>query len=352
MKAGFSTSVVLHILILGAGLVSLSAPKTLEVADVEALPVDIVPIEEITQIQKGEKQAPVAEKPAPKPTEKPAEVPDAQTIGDNKVDLNEVPLPAERPRDVKTAAAVEPTPKPEPKPLPVPKPEPKVEQKPEPAPVPATEVKPQPVPKQEVTPDPVAEAIETASAVAAADPVLPNDVPVPTERPTPQAATAKTPERQDSEKPAQKKVAQAKTEEKSVEDEVAALLNQEKAKGGGAKRSTKEAALGGKKTTGGSPLSQNEMDALRGQIQKCWNIPSGALDPSELRVSIQFKLDRSGNVDGSPEIVSGGGSTGIARTSAEAARRAVMRCAPYNLPAEKYDAWADVLVNFDPVDMF
>ena len=33
-------------------------------------------------------------------------------------------------------------------------------------------------------------------------------------------------------------------------------------------------------------------------------------------------------------------------------RRAVSRCAPYNLPAEKYDAWADVIVNFDPSEMF
>ena len=63
----------------------------------------------------------------------------------------------------------------------------------------------------------------------------------------------------------------------SIEDEIAAVLNKEKAKGGGAKRSTQEAALGGKKTTG-AKLSQGEMDALRGQLSSCWNLPAGMED--------------------------------------------------------------------------
>ena len=40
------------------------------------------------------------------------------------------------------------------------------------------------------------------------------------------------------------------------------------------------------------------------------------------------------------------------RAAADAARRAVMRCAPYNAPADKYEAWADVQFNFDPSQMF
>ena len=36
----------------------------------------------------------------------------------------------------------------------------------------------------------------------------------------------------------------------------------------------------------------------------------------------------------------------------EAAVRAVRRCAPYSLPAEKYDTWKDVTFNFDPSQMF
>jgi len=69
-------------------------------------------------------------------------------------------------------------------------------------------------------------------------------------------------------------------------------------------------------------------------------------------VSVQFKLDRNGALDGSPQVIRGGGGGGVERAAAEAARRAVARCAPYNLPADKYDAWADVIVNFDPSEMF
>jgi colicin import membrane protein len=65
-----------------------------------------------------------------------------------------------------------------------------------------------------------------------------------------------------------------------------------------------------------------------------------------------MRLTPTGEVEGRPEIVEGGGASGIERAMADSARRAVMRCAPYNLPAEKYETWADVTVNFDPTDMF
>jgi hypothetical protein len=42
------------------------------------------------------------------------------------------------------------------------------------------------------------------------------------------------------------------------------------------------------------------------------------------------------------------------RAADESARRAILICGQrgYNLPAEKYDAWRDVVVNFDPSEMF
>src|SRR5690606_11549174 len=141
------------------------------------------------------------------------------------------------------------------------------------------------------------------------------------------------------------------SESEQLLDQVAALLNKEEASGGGAKRSSQEAALGGDRTTTGEKLTQSEMDALRGQIQRCWNVPAGAADAENLKVSLKFRLDPSGAVEGNPVIIDGGGS-GIARAAAESARRAILQCAPYNLPAEKYSAWADVIVHFDPTDMF
>jgi outer membrane biosynthesis protein TonB len=350
MKAGLTTSVILHATLLGFGMFSLSAPKAFEVSDVEALPVEIV---SITQIQQGDKKAPLAEKPAPLPTKKPALVPDAQKIGENDVDTDKPVTPEARPKPVETAAAPPPSPEPTPKPADLPKPEPVKQPDPKQTPVPATEVTPQPQPKQDVKPDPVAETIVADNAEAEAV-KLPENAPSPDARPQPpKAETAKAPDRKNSEKPAEKQAAKPKSDEKEFNaDEVAALLNKEKASGGGARRSTEQAALGGDRTTSGSKLSQSEIDALRGQVQKCWNIPAGAVDAENLRVSVQFKLDRSGALEGSPEIISGGGSGGVERAAAEAARRAVARCAPYNLPADKYDAWADVIVNFDPSEMF
>jgi colicin import membrane protein len=404
MKAGLTTSVILHAAVLGFGLLTLSAPAPLEVADVEALPVDIVPIEEITQIQQGEKTAKPAEKAAPKPTERPDIVPEATKVGEAMVDSDTAPTPEPKPTEVKTAAVPPPSPKPTekptpkqvdaPKPVPAPAtevapvpeprqpvepepvkkaeltPEPVRQPEPKPEPVKQPEPKPQPAktepvatPKPAETPDPVAEAI-TAEATPAAQPAeqqvnLPQNAPAPAARPRPQekaaaeAQTAKTNDRKASEKPAQESASNQKSDEKQFDaNEIAALLDKQKPSGGGAKRSSQQASLGGERTTGGSKLSQSEMDALRGQVQRCWNIPAGAMDGGNLRVSVKFKLDRAGALEGSPEIVSGGGSSGVERAAAEAARRAVSRCAPYNLPADKYDAWADVIVNFDPSEMY
>jgi colicin import membrane protein len=354
MKAGLTTSIALHAALLGFGLFTLSAPRAFEVADIEALPVDIVPIEAMTQVQMGDRKAPIAETPAPLPTEKPAIVPNAEKIGDNEVDTETTATPAPRPKPVEAAAEPAPAPTPVPKPAEA-KPEPAPVQPPEPEPqaVAATEVTPQPQPRQEVKPDPVTETIVAENTEAEAV-KLPETAPSPQAKPQPpKAQTAKTPERKAVEKPVQEAAATPKSEAKEFNaDEVAALLNKEKASGGGARRSQEQAALGGTRNDPGQKLSQSEMDALRGQIQRCWNIPAGATDAESLKVSVQFRLDRSGALEGAAEIISGGGSGGVERAAAEAARRAVARCSPYNLPADKYETWAEVIVHFDPSEMF
>ena len=93
MKAGLSSSVLLHGVLLVLAIVSLSAPSAMQVASVEAMPIDIIPIEELTQIQAGAKDAPKTEKAAPKPTNRPDEVADAQKTGENKQDLKNDPVP-------------------------------------------------------------------------------------------------------------------------------------------------------------------------------------------------------------------------------------------------------------------
>lgn len=341
MKGSLATSTLLHAAVLGFALSSYTAPRTLEVADVEAFPVSIVPVEELTQIQQGEKTAPVAESSAPLPTTRPELVQDAQKVGDNDIDLNSAPAAEPSPREVVSEAP------PEPADNPAPAPEPEIA---EPAPVEAAEPAPVPEPTPapapaevaalpaDPTPDPVAEAIAEAAPAEPQFAALPSAGPVPQARPAPP-------------KPAASQTASSKQSDFNA-DEVAALLNKQDAQGGGARRSTETAALGGTRTTRGNTLSQSEMDALRGQIQRNWNIIPGMADGGDVRVTVTMSLDPSGNIVGQPQVQASGGSDAVRRTLAGSARRAVLKSQPYQLPAAKYDSWSNVIVNFDPSQMF
>lgn len=352
MKAGLTTSLALHAVVIGFGLVSLSSPRPLEVAAVESFPIDIVPIEEISQSVQGDRQAPVAETPTPTPTLREEVVENAQQIGDNTVDLTNAPTPDPRPRPVETASAPAPVPEPTP-PTPEPQPEPTPAPQPEPEPVPTTEVAPEPQLPLEVVPDPVPETA-VAEAPQADATNLPANAPTPQARPQPpQAQTARTPERREPERQRQperqQQTASSETDNRDLEDQVAALLNRERASGGGAQRSTEQAALGGRQTTG-AKLSQSEEDAIRRQLISCWNVPVGAVGASDLRTTVRFKLDPSGTLEGQPAVEKSSGD----RVFDDSTLRAIRVCNQrgFQLPADKYDTWSEVVINFDPRDMF
>lgn len=372
MKGSLATSTLLHIAVLGFALSSFTAPKTLEVENVESFPVSIVPIEEITQIQQGEKTAPLAEKAAPIPTARPDPVPDAENVGENAVDLKPVKAAKPSPKEVVSEAppkpAEKPAPQPEPEPkAPAPEPvkvtEPKPAEKPAPKPVPEKPDEPAPAaekpaePKSEPVevaalpaesaPDPVAEAISEAAPAEPEFTALPSAGPVPQARPEP--PRPETPKA--AAKPAASESASTKESDFNA-DAVAALLNKQDAAGGGAKRSTETAALGGTQTTRGNTLSQSEMDALRGQIQKYWSIIPGMADGGDVRVIVKMRLDLSGNIVGQPDVTATGGSAATRGTLSGSARRAVLQAQPFQLPKEKFDSWSEVIVNFDPSQMF
>lgn len=374
MKTSLGTSFVLHSAALAFALVSLGSPAPMEVAPVEAMPVDIVPVESITQIQEGDKKAPKAEKSAPTPTKKPTNVPDAQNTGDNSVDLKSAPVPVERP--VKTESAMAP-PKVD-KPLPeTAKENNEVKEvvKEETAPKPVeTASLPQPKPEiQQPTPKPPEPTPAPPEAKVEEAP-LPSSVPLPAARPKPEPPkeqakpVEKPPEKpvekktdtKTAEKPADKKVAEKKQETTKTTkagesdfnpDEIENLLNKQASPSSGAKSSTQTAALGGKKTTGGNTLSQSEMDALRGQIQENWSSFAGIQGLEGMIIRVTFSLDQQGNIVGQPQVSSTGGSDTARRTMEGNARRAVLKSQPFTgLPADKYDSWSEVAVNFDPSD--
>lgn len=400
MRGNLVASAILHGVVLVWAMVSIGAPASFEVADVEALPVDIIPVESITQTQQGDEKATMKEKAAPIPTNKPTKVENAENVGDNEIDLKTPPTPEKRPQNVETAAAPEKVEKVLPKQDDVAN-EIKEIQKEVQETTAATEVAAKAEPKQEVTPDPKPEVDpkpdpkpvvdakpeskptetkpETEAATAeTAEEALPENVPVPVKKPkvepkktedvkpetkpdetktasteTAKSQTAKTPDRTDDKK---KKQETAKSKSSKNSDfnanDISALLNKVDAKAGGAKGSTEEASLGTKKTTGGSKLSQSEMDALRGQIENNWSVIAGIEGAEGVQVKVTMRLDESGDIIGEPEVTASGGSDTARRTLEGSALRAVMKSRPFkNLPRDKYDAWSEVVVNFDPSEL-
>ena len=377
MRTGLTSSVILHAVALAFGLFTLSSPPAMPASDVESVAVDIVPMEAIAQTLQGDKKAVMHDKPAPVPTKRPDVVPNAQKVGENTVDTDKPVTDEAKPKPVEKTSAPPPAPTPTEKPAveDVPKPQEK------PKPTPATEVAPTPTPKEEVKPEPVKqtepkppakEATPTpdktaaiqkeevkpdavAEAISQDQPTdeakLPNSAPAPEARPKPQpqpaqAESAKAPDRKDAEKPVKEASSKKKSDEKQFNaDEITALLDKQKPSGGGAKRSTQQASLGGEKDQG-QKLSKSEQGALEDQLGSCWTLPVGLEGSENFTVVIRFNLNASGKLEGRPTVEK---SSGNPQFDASAVR-AVQKCdvAGLQVPAGKQDIWSDIRVNFDP----
>lgn len=372
LKRSLVASAVLHALLLGWALVKLGTPQEFNMANSEAMPVELVPISDITQIQQGDKEAPKKDKSAPVPTKRPDTVKDAENIGDNDVDLKSAPKPIEKPSNTEAAAAPKPTEKPTPEPEDKPnevkdvvKEETDVaEQKPELKPEPTPEPTPTPPKPEEQKPE------EKPAEQAPDEQALPQDVPVPAPKPVPEKPKE---EKKPEEKPKEEKTAEAKKDTTSDKkkadkkqekaksqasqksdfnaDEIANLLNKTDAAGTGAKRSTGEKTFGGKKTTGGETLSQSELDGLRGQIAKQWTFTAGLEGADEVVIELKFSLDEAGNLIGEIDASVSGGPPSTQMALLSAAKRAIRKALPFQgLPPEKYDNWKDVSVQMTAAD--
>lgn len=101
-------------------------------------------------------------------------------------------------------------------------------------------------------------------------------------------------------------------------------------------------------------LTISEEDALRRQIEQCWNVPTGARGIQDMVVTIHVVMNRDRTVK-TAEIVQT--STSLSdpfyRSVAESALRAVLnpKCSPFQLPDDKYDLWNDITMSFNPKDV-
>lgn len=103
----------------------------------------------------------------------------------------------------------------------------------------------------------------------------------------------------------------------------------------------------------GQNLSISEIDLVRQQIARCWNLPAGAKDAHEMVVDISMLMNPDGTVSSAKiENQAQMAFDPFFRAMAESALTAVLRCSPLKLPPEKYENWKEMSLQFNPKEMF
>ena len=300
MRTGLIVSGTVHAALIAWGVFSLTSPAPLDASSIEQIPVDFIDLGDETRLLKGLRTAALVE-----------DVPPAA----EKVVEEPPPLPKPEPVPEPTP----PLPTPEPDPLPLPQPPPPEPPPPEPTPPP-----PSPTPDPGAPPPPD----ETVAAP-------PKDMPIPRIRPPipPKPAVAAKP-----------------AEPSDPLKDVQAVLDKQRLEQLAALEPADQQPTLGAPTGTAAQMTVNELNALKERLAQCWSPPIGWTDPAEVRVVLMLDLNMDGTVAGVPEVLESPQGQ-YSNAAPESAIRAVHKCDPYILPAEKYDAWKQVKITFDPRDM-
>lgn len=246
----------------------------------------------------------------------------------------EPPPPSVAPEQGSTqdaAPAPEPEPAPEPVPVP-PKPQPKpTPPKPVAKPVPA---KPKPAPPKK----------EVAKVAPKPKPAPPKkSAPKPTPAKPKATATPSKPAAKASAKPATKAPARASGQGKADKPK-GSLLGNDFLKGIDTSAEAPRKPPTPAPAAAMGPAQKSALDAeLRRQLKPHWRPPSGA-DADRLVTLLEVRLDKSGALIGTPEVIDQLGVTASnrpqAKLHAERAIQAVKLASPFrNMPPEFYDQW-------------
>jgi hypothetical protein len=301
---------------------------------IQDIAVDIVSPSELTKLKAGmtdaKDDAPLARQEEPKP--KP------------------VPAPP-KPEEVTPAAPPPPPPQAKPEEQTKPK-EAEKPKEPEPKKEPPKEAKAKPEPKKELPKEAEAKP-EPKPAEAAKKPEAKPEPKVAEKEPEPK----KRPEKKKAEsKPRPKPSLKAETKRDFNTDRISALLN--KMPDAGSEPQTEEHVpeeprrpVRGQSNGTQLTMSINEIDALRARIAQCWNPPPGGLGADAIIVKLRLRLNEDGSLVGYPTVANIGSSP-FFQAAADSAVRAVFQCQPYSLPSEKYAVWRDMILTFDPRQMY
>ncbi len=287
-------SILLHVLVFGWGLMSFST-KAYVMPEEDTVAVDVVSADQLSKAMQGSK---TGDKKNPKPlVEKVAEP--KPPVEDAVGKITE-----------KAPVVTDTSPPPQPKPVEKP-----VEKKPDP-PKPVAEAKPKeepkPVEKKPETPDPIAEAIKKEEK----------------KPPKPHVEAAKPPPQPP--KPKDRTFDQTK---------IAALLDKRDPSRQAVTGDTinSQAALG---TSKGSAADNSATwgAMFRQQVERCWKKPYGGIESQNPEVAFSIKLKRDGTLESMP-VPEGTPATPYLKVYQESALRAIIECAPYNLPAAYFEEW-------------
>ena len=416
MRRPLVYSVILHaavIAIVGLGLPALS-PKP--VPPEETIVVELVPLAETANPPPAQRPAPIPERARPTTPAPMREQPEPVPPSPRAALRPEPPPPPRQPLTPKPEPKMEPKPEPKPEPkaerqepkVQPPRPEPakpeppkppvaKSEPKPEP-PKPAPEkaaAKPEPPkpapakpqPKTLARAEPEDEPKAEPRPPAKPKPPEPKEEPKAQAKPEAKAAAAKPEpakastehkaEPKSADVPAKAAAPKAESKPEPADDFASVLKTVGELKQTGRTESKQSAPPARKAETPGDPafgsqmaqalrsagptgnkpslpVTAREIDAVRRQIERCWNVPSGAKEAGEVVVSIRVEM----NADGTPRTAvidssSRGQSNPYFQAAADSARRAVLnpRCHPFKLPADKYDRWRTMTLVFNPRDV-
>lgn len=111
---------------------------------------------------------------------------------------------------------------------------------------------------------------------------------------------------------------------------------------------------GGSAAQEGPQLSDGAREGFRLAVQACWDLGAVSTDVLRTIVEVRFDMRQDGfPVSSSIRLESArGGTDASAQIALERARQAILGCARqnggYDLPAESFADWSDIIITFDP----
>lgn len=377
MTFGLTLSIVLHAALLGYALLSIAMtpPRDLKDPSPEPIVADVISASELNRMRKGVREAKL-DTAEPKQVKKPDEA--------QKEPLKPRPVTAQPP----PPAATEPPPAEPAKPVevakaepPPPPPPPKVEEPPPPKPEPDKAALDQKLEELALQKAEEEKQRQEAEAKAAAEAKARAEAEAKAKAAAEAKAKADKLAKEKAEKLAKEKAERLAREKAArLAKEKADRLAKEKARQLDTNRLSalldktpdpKQAAAANdppdRPTSAKGPvrgdtqgrdstISANEASFLAGlmrqAVSRCWNINAGLDGIQQIVVKIEVRLSQSGELVGEPRIVNNNASP-VFQDAAASAKRALVQCAPYVLPPDKYaGGWEHMILTFDPARMF